>query len=53
MSTYLETTDGSCKFYRVEVKGSKTVVTYVRRERERAKEMGDKGEKGGEENTLQ
>ena len=29
MSTSLETIDGSCKFYRVEVKGLKTIVTYV------------------------
>ena len=34
-TTYLEACDGSCKFYQVEVKGSKTIATYVRGEEER------------------
>ena len=38
-TTYLEACDGSCKFYQVEVQGSKTIATYVRGE----------GGEGGEE----
>ena len=55
MTTTLETSDGSCKFYRVQVNGLKTIVTYVsgrmqgrerrgeekRRERKRRKEIGE------------
>ena len=33
--TYLEACDGSFKFYQVEVKGTKTIATYVRGEEER------------------
>ena len=34
-TTYLEACDGSCKFYQVEVQGTKTIATYVRGEEER------------------
>ena len=45
MDTHLETTDGSCKFYRVQVNGLKTIVTYVRGRGDRG-DRGDRGERG-------